>query len=146
MSNAKKITESYSAYKKAIRTGEHGHTAQLWVNYMVWLVLRFIRVTMEDDLDLHMACVAELCPLLFSYDHPNYARYVPADYLLLLNLPKSHPGCEKLLQQNGFSVSRSDVQSSRTAVDMTIEQTINRHAKSHGDIIGFHLQFSAYYR
>ena len=135
-------------YKKAIRAGDHGQTAQFWVNYMdkVWLVLRFIRATKENDLDLHIACLAELCPLLFSYDHPNYARYVPAYYLLLLNLPKSHPGCEKLLQQNGLSVSRSDVQSSRTAVDMTIEQTINRHAKSHGGIIRFSRNFSAYFR
>ena len=43
-------------------------------------------------------------------------------------------------------MSRSDVTTSRNAVDQTIEQTINRHAKSHGGIVGFSRNFAAYYR
>ena len=35
---------------------------------------------------------------------------------------------------------------SRNAVDITIEQTINRHAKSQGGIIGFNRNYAAYYR
>ena len=35
---------------------------------------------------------------------------------------------------------------SRNAVDITIEQTINRHAKSQGGIIGFSRNYAAYYR
>ena len=35
---------------------------------------------------------------------------------------------------------------SRNPVDITIEQTINRHAKSHGGIIGFSRNSAAYYR
>ena len=31
-------------------------------------------------------------------------------------------------------------------VDITIEQTINRHAKSHSEIVGFSRNRSAYYR
>ena len=50
------------------------------------------------------------------------------------------------MEQNGFSVSRSDIPSARNSVDITIEQTINRHAKSHGGIIGFSRDHSAYYR
>ena len=42
----------------------------------------------------------------------------------MLNLEKTHPGAEDLLKNNGFSVNRSDVPSSRNAVDITIEQTI----------------------
>ncbi len=43
-------------------------------------------------------------------------------------------------------VNRSSVPSSRNAVDITIEQTINRHAKSHGGIIGFSRNYAAYDR
>ena len=64
----------------------------------------------------------------------------------MLNLEKTHPGAEDLLKNNGFSVNRSDVPSSRNAVDITIEQTINRHAKSHSGIVGFSRNHSAYYR
>ena len=49
----------------------------------------------------------------------------------MLNLEKTHPGAEDLLKNNGFSVNSSDVPSFRNAVDITIEKTINRHAKSH---------------
>ena len=42
--------------------------------------------------------------------------------------------------------NRSDVPSSRKAFDITIEQTINRHAKSHSRIVGFSRYRSAYYR
>ena len=49
------------------------------------------------------------------------------------------------MKNNGFSVNSSDVPSSRNAVDITIEQRINRHAKSHSGIVGFSRNHSAYY-
>lgn len=64
----------------------------------------------------------------------------------MLNLDKTHPGAEELLKEKGISVNRSSIPSSRNAVDITIEQTINRHAKSQGGIIGFSRNPSAYYR
>ena len=68
-------------------------------------------------------------------------------YLIyILNLNPTHPGTEELLRQNGFSVSTSDVPSSRNAVDITTEQTINKHAKSHGGIVGFSRNYAAYFR
>ena len=68
-------------------------------------------------------------------------------YLIsILNLNSTHPGAEELLRQNGFSVSRSDVPSSRNAVDITIEQTINKNAKSHGGIVGFSRNYAEYFR
>lgn len=66
--------------------------------------------------------------------------------MTLVNLYNTHPGCKELLKQNGFSVSRSCVPCPRNAVNITIEQTINRHAKSQGDIMGFSRNYAAYYR
>jgi hypothetical protein len=64
----------------------------------------------------------------------------------MLNLPTTHPGAATLLQEKGFIVNRSSVPGSRCAVDRTIEQTINKHAKSQGEIIDFSSNLSAYYR
>ena len=64
----------------------------------------------------------------------------------MLNLSNTHLGAEELLKSDGFSVSRSTVPLSRNPVDITIEQTINRHAKSHGGIIGFSRNYAAYHR
>ena len=105
-----------------------------------------MRATKENNLDLHLVCLQEMCPLLFSMDHMNYAKYLSVYFISLLNIKHTHPGADRLLRDGGFSVSRSDVTTSRNAVDQTIEQTINRHAKSHGGIIGFSRNFAAYYR
>ena len=87
-----------------------------------------------------------MCPLFFAMDHNNYAKYLTIYLVSLLNANHTHPGVEQLLRDDGFSVSRSSVTNSRIAVDQTIEQTINRHAKSHGGIVGFSQNLQAYYR
>ena len=146
--NCKEGLSNILQFKESIRRGEHGKTPQFWLMYMdrVWLILQFHRVTKHNNLDLHLMCLQRMCSLFFAYDHQNYARYTTVYLLYLLNLPHTHPGAEQLLKQNGFSVSRSDVPSSRNAVDITIEQTINRHAKSRGGIIGFSRSLTTYYR
>jgi len=138
----------YSEFKAKVCDGQLGKTAQFWLKYMekVWLILRFLRATKENNLELHIASLEQMASLFFALDHPNYAQYTTVYLLILLNLEETHPGAKELLSSNGFSVNRSDVPSSRNAVDITIEQTINRHAKSHGGIIGFSRNHSAYYR
>ena len=116
-----------------------GKTAQFWMRYVdrVWNILNFQLATKENNLSLHLGCLEKMVSLFFSYDHQNYVRYTAVYLQTVLNLPTTHPGAEKLLEEKGFSVNRSAVPSSRNAVDITIEQTINRHAKSQGGIIGF---------
>ena len=112
----------------------------------VALLLRFTRATRLNDLDLHIASLWDMCSSFFAYNHHNYARYVPVYLLTLMNLSHTHPEAEDLLRRNGFSVSRSDVPASRNPVDLTIEETINRHAKSHCGITGFSRNPAAYNR
>ena len=52
---------------------------------------------------------------------------------MLLNLPGD---AKSLIENKGFSVSRSDVPAGICAIDMTIEQTTNKDAKTRGGIIG----------
>ena len=76
-------------------------------------------------------------------NHHNYARYLTAYFILLLNIP---PDVKAMLQNNGISVSRSDVPAGRTACDMAMEQTINKHGKSKAGVVGFSTNLSAYYK
>lgn len=140
--------ERYQVFKDSIRGGNMGKTARFWLQYMdaVFKILTLIKATKENDLDLHIAALYDLCPMFFAFDHSNYARYVPAYLMTMLNLPDTHPGAKDLLQHNGFSVSRSHVPKCRNPVDITIEQTINKHAKCQGGIVGFSRNYSAYYR
>ena len=45
---------------------------------------------------------------------------------------ESHPGATELLEQGAMSVARSFIPGCRNAVDKTIEETIRKHATSHG--------------
>ena len=112
---------------------------------LIWLILTFIRAIKENNYNLHLATLYKLCPMFFAYNHQNYLCYIPAYLVTMINLLDTHPGAEDLISEIGFIVSRSGVPLSRNPVDITIEQTINRHAKSYGDIIGFSRNSAAYY-
>ena len=64
--------------------------AQLWIQYcdLVWVILYCLRETKTNDLDLH----------IISMDHQNYAWYLKAYILLLLNL--THPTLELMHGQS----------------------------------------------
>ena len=143
-----KMVHDYNRYKDGVREGLLGKTASFWLMYSdcVWILVRFQQAVKQNDLDMYKLSIRQLCILLFSADHQNYARYLPVYLTVLTNLPTSHPGSDQLLRDNGFSVSRSNVPGCRNAIDLAIEHTINRHAKSSGGVIGFSRNVAAYYR
>jgi len=140
--------KGYDRFKERVRQGEFGKTAQFWLAYCdcVWTLLSFQRAVKENDLELFITSMRKMCALLFSADHLHYARYLPLYYVQLCNLDESHPGAKSLLRDSGFSVARSSVPGCRIAVDQTIEQTVNRSAKTAGGLIGFSRNVGAYYR
>ena len=143
------LLAQYEEHKAKIRAGGCGKTPQFWLWFMdkIWLLLRFLRATKCNNIPLLIACMDEMIPIFFSADRPNYAKYTPFYVQTLLNLPFTHPGAMELLENNGMSVNRSDVPNSRNSCDITIEQTINRHASGSGSgIIGFSRNFAAYHR
>ena len=146
--SCRNLLQRLSDFRTRVLQGHLGKTAQFWMRYVdrVWNILNFQLATKENNLNLHLGCLEKMVSLFFSYDHQNYARYTAVYLQTVLNLPTTHPGAEKLLAEKGISVNRSVAPSSRNAVDITIEQTINRHAKSQSGIIGFSRNRSAYYR
>ncbi|KAK3107392.1 hypothetical protein FSP39_013623 [Pinctada imbricata] len=145
----KTLFHEYNEFRVSVLDGDLGKTAQYWMSYMnsVWEILSFIKATKVNDLDLHISSLNNLCSLLFAYDQPNYARYLPVYMLSMYNLEESHPLVATALRQDhGFSVARSNIPATRNSVDITIEQTINRHAKSSGGVIGFSRNLHAYHR
>ena len=101
--------ETYQSFKASVRIGKLGKTTQYWLSYMdnVWLILMLIKLTKSNDLDFHIAALYKLCPLLFAFDHHNYARYFPVYLMMLMNLNKTNPGSDNMLRKNGYSVCRS---------------------------------------
>jgi len=69
----------YSHFKTTVREGCLGKTAQFWMMYSdcVWILLRFLEGVKENDLDMYLDSLRQLCGLMFSADHLHYARYLP---------------------------------------------------------------------
>ena len=142
------LTSSFLAFIDSVRNGAFGLTAKLWMSYhdAVWTLLTFLQAVKENNVSLYIQSLRQMCSLLFAADHLNYARYLPLYIHQLANLRHNNPAAYVLLERNGLSVSRSDVPACRNAVDLTIEQTINRSAKTPGGIVGFSRSPGAYYR
>ena len=66
---------------------------------------------------------------------PNYARW---GVLFLTKLETAYPKVREVLQKGAFSIQRNSKQFSRTAMNMTLGQTVNRDAASPmKGIVGF---------
>ena len=63
--NYENLFDLYESFKEKVRSGDFGKTPKFWMDYMdkIWLVLRFLRATKLNDLDLHVACLYKLYPL-----------------------------------------------------------------------------------
>ena len=63
----------YKQFKQSVGDGELRKTANNWLSYMdlVWLILTLIKATKMNDLQLHLASLYSLCPILFAYDYTN---------------------------------------------------------------------------
>ena len=135
----------HAGFLEEVRKGDLGKTAQFWVQYRdcVWTMLTFVQAFKTNDVQLYIKSLRQLCPLLFAADRLNYARYLPMYHAMLTNLPSS---ANAMLESNGLSVARSLVPGCRIPIDMAIEQTINRSAKTVGGIVGFSRNVNAYSR
>ena len=124
--------EECSLFRQQVRGGCLGKTAQFWLTYMnhVSLVLSLQHAVKINDYYLYGACLSKMVDLFFSFDGPNYARYLCYFWLFLVNIEETHPGTTELLKLGAISVARSFIPANRCAVDKTIEETFMRHAKS----------------
>jgi len=122
--------------------------ANFWGSYiqMVELLLSFIRATREGNWKLHLECIKCMLPWFFAYDRINYSRYLTIYFAEMLDLPSKHPSAYEALNSGEFAVQQTTGTFCQTAVDQTIEQTINRSTKTKGGIIGFSLKSGTVHR
>ena len=126
------LMSKYDAFCAETLRGKHGATAQFWMTY-IQLVQRFLlfnRACRTNDVSLFIYSLEQLIPIFFSGNRPNYSRWMIRYHLNLLNAEESHPGIMSMLEGGAFSVRRTAKSFSRTAVDMTLEQTVNADAAS----------------
>ena len=140
------LMAEYAEYTEKTLSGDHGSTAKFWMIYiqLVNIFLRFSRACRTNDLDLFIFTLHEMCPIFFAGNRPNYSRWMVKYLLNLLNIEETHPGLRAILQKGAFSIRRTQKSFSRTAVDITLEQTVNADAASRSTgIAAFGLSDSA---
>lgn len=126
------LMNQYEEYTKLTLAGEHGSTAQFWMKYVqyVHLYLRLSRACKTNDIELFIYALAEMIPLFFATNRPNYSRWMVRYVLNLLNVDTTHPGIKEVLANGALSIKRTSKPFSRTPIDMALEQTINADAAS----------------
>ena len=122
----------YMAYRQETLEGLHGSTARYWMTYseLVHVFHLFNRGYRTNDLDLFIYALDIMCEIFFAVHRPNYSRWMVLYVLRLLNIEHSHPGLRQVLEQGAFSIRRTTKPFSRSAVDITLEQTVNCDAAS----------------
>ena len=75
-------------------------------------------------------CLGEMRAIFVSCNRTNYARWMVRHYLNLCNIDDTHPGVKDTLESGALSIRRTDKSFSRTAVHMTLEQTVNADVAS----------------
>ena len=117
-------------FRDHVRRGGLGKTAKMWIA-VPGLCMDAPQIPKRKERSITSSPIWhhwKTCPpLFFTYDHPNYSHDTVVYIFTMPNLDKTHPGAEKLLKGSGISVNRSSIPSSRNAVDITVEQTINKH-------------------
>ena len=97
---------------------------------LVRIFMIFTRACRTNDVELFIYALQLMIPVYFAGSRPNYARWLVRYHLNLINSEDTHPGIRAMLEAGALSIRRTDKHFSRTAVDMTLEQTVNADAAS----------------
>jgi hypothetical protein len=76
-----------------------------------------------------------MIPLFFATHHPNYARWMSRYHLNLMNMEHAHPGIRDVFDAGALSIRRASKSFARSAVDLTLEQTVNKDAASRQGVL-----------
>lgn len=121
------ILKHYDSYVKQTMDGKHGQTAKFVFSYisLVELFQLFERAIRTCDLKLYIYTANQICSLFFSMNHQNYARWLAKNVDDLINIESTHSGLSEEFANGALSIRRTAKHFCRSAIDLTLEQTIN---------------------
>jgi hypothetical protein len=100
--------------------------------FRVWELLDLLQATKANSLSSHVSSLEKMIQLIFSYDHHNSACSLPEDHTQSWNSTFQQLIAAQRLsyKKRWIIMNRSPVPGSMHAEDITIEQMINKYAKS----------------
>ena len=118
---------------------ESGPMNKFWQQYldMVKILFDFRKSVRNGNWNLHIAASERMLKWFFVYDCTNYSRHFTFYWASQLNLSQIHLSMLNEFQKDNFSVRWVPGKFNHLPSDQVIEQTVNRHEKGPGGIIGF---------
>ena len=104
---------------------------------MIEILLQYLRAEREGLWDLHLATTSSMLPYFFACGHINYARWVAVYLADMKLLSETFPDVHSEFCSGNFGVKHTEKPFNQIWSDMALEQSINRHVKSKGGVIGF---------
>ena len=89
-----------------------------------WQLQRAVRT---NDVDGYIHVLSSIIEVFFALNHPNYARW---GSLFLLKLQQMKPKAREILEAGAMSIRRTKKSYARSAIDLCLEQTVNKYAAS----------------
>ncbi len=124
------LLKQYESFFHDVIDGKHGSTAAYWAIY-VYLINRvhreLKRAVRTNDVDGYINILPSIIEVCFSLNRPNYSRW---GSLFLHKLQHMDPRARDILKAGAMSVRRTKKSYARSAVDITLEQTVNKYAAS----------------
>ena len=122
--------QKYETFLQHMLEGSHGPTAQFWCMY-IYLINRLHRELQRCVKTNDVAGYIDIFPLILdvfiALNRPNYARW---GTLYLQKLKSAPPEVLDILNNGAFSIRRTGRDYIRSAIDLSLEQTVNRDAAS----------------
>ncbi|EFN63887.1 hypothetical protein EAG_08092, partial [Camponotus floridanus] len=105
-------------------------TAQYYMMYIYFVnhYLTFSRSIRTGDFSLYKYIMPKIANLFFSFNQPNYARWLVKYHDNLIKVDTINPELMQEMEQGYFGIQRTDKSFSRQPIDLTLEQTINADA------------------
>ena len=86
-----------------------------------------MRAVRTNDVEGYINILPAIIDIFFGLNRPNYARWGVLFHNKLMNAP---PQCKAVLQSGAFSIRRTKKNFARSAIDLTLKQTVIRDASS----------------
>lgn len=124
------LMKRYESFFHDVIDGKYGSTAAYWAIY-VYLINRVYRelkrAVRTNDVDGYIHTLSSIIEVCFALNCPNYSRW---GSLFLHKLQQMDPRAREILEAGAMSIRRTKKPYARSAVDMTLEQTVNKYAAS----------------
>lgn len=122
--------QKYEDFFERILSGDIGSTTQFWGIY-IYLINRLHRELQRciktNNVGGYIKVFPSVLDVFFGLHRPNYARW---GTLFLQKLQGADPRLREVLEKGAFSVRRTKKNYSRSAVDLSLEQSVNRDSAS----------------